>query len=101
MVPFVVPPVVCACDEPPVHPTALDLVGNWQSASRLSPWLGSWPAGPSGRTPVGIPARAPRARTPLPRSPTITRSPAPLPVEPRPDFLPPISSAPALRHHLG
>jgi hypothetical protein len=45
--------------------------------------------------------RHPRAGTPLSRSPTITRSPAPLPVEPRPDFLPPISNAPALCHYLG
>jgi hypothetical protein len=61
---------------PPVHPTGLDSCG-------LSPWLGSWPAGLSGRTPVDIPARAPR---PLSRSPTITRSRAPLPVEALPDF---------------
>jgi hypothetical protein len=45
--------------------------------------------------------RHPRGRTPLSQSPTITRSPAPLPVEPRPDFLPPISSTHALRHYIG
>jgi hypothetical protein len=82
---------------PPVHPTVPDLVGNRQSASRPSPWLGAWPAGLSGGTPVGIP----RARTPLSGSPTITRLTAPLPVEPRPNFLLPILSAPTLCHYLG
>jgi hypothetical protein len=52
------------------------------------------------------PVRAPSTRTNFlsvsPLSVTTDHSsPAPLPVEPRPDFLPLISSAPALRHHLG
>jgi hypothetical protein len=45
---------------PPVHPTSLCLVGNWQL---LVAFPFAWPDGPpclSGLTPVGIPARAPR-----------------------------------------
>jgi hypothetical protein len=81
---------------PPIHPTSLGAVGNWQLLVAFLLHLACRPSGLSGRTPVGIPARAPLAR-----SSTITRSPVPLPVEPRPNFLPPIWSAPALRHHLG
>jgi hypothetical protein len=57
----------------PVHATSLGLVGNWQLLVAFHLRLACWPSGLSGRTPVGIPARAPLAR-----SPTITRSPAPL-----------------------
>jgi hypothetical protein len=82
---------------PPVHPTSLGLVGNWQLLVAFLLRLACRPFLPL----CPYAGRHPRARTLLSRSPTITRSPAPLPVEPRPDFLPPISSAPALRHHLG
>jgi hypothetical protein len=79
---------------PPVHPTSLGLVGNWQLLVAFLLRLACRPLRPYA-------GRHPRARTPLSRSPTITRFRAPLPVEPRPDFLPTSPRAPALRHHLG
>jgi hypothetical protein len=89
---------------PPVHPTSLGLVGNWQLLVAFLLRLACRPSGLSGRTPVGIPAREPRSldhRRSLALSPTITRSPASLSVELRPNFLPSLPCAPALRHHLG
>jgi hypothetical protein len=46
---------------PPVHPTSLSLVGNWQLLVAFPLRLACWPSGLSGRTPVGIPAREPRS----------------------------------------
>jgi hypothetical protein len=89
---------------PPVHTTSLGLVGNWQLLVAFLLRLACRPSGLSGRTPVGIPPREPRSlghQRSLARSSTITRSPAPLPVELRPNFLPSLPCAPALRHHLG
>jgi hypothetical protein len=75
---------------PPVHPTSLGLVGNWQLLVALLLRLAC----------RQYARRHPRARNPLARSPTITRFWAPLPVEPRPDFLRTTPRAPTLRHHL-
>jgi hypothetical protein len=46
---------------PPVHPTSLGLVGNWQLLVAFLLRLSCRPSGLSGRTPVGIPAREPRS----------------------------------------
>jgi hypothetical protein len=46
---------------PPVHPTSLGLVGNWQLLVAFLLRLACRPSGLSGRTPVGIPAREPRS----------------------------------------
>jgi hypothetical protein len=44
---------------PPVHPTSLGLVGNWQLLVAFLLRLACRPSGLSGRTAVGIPARTP------------------------------------------
>jgi hypothetical protein len=46
---------------PPIHPTSLGLVGNWQLLVAFLLCLTCRPSALSGRTPVGIPAREPRS----------------------------------------